>query len=261
MKIDGKVVLITGASEGIGAECARVFSQRGAKISVVARSREKLEEVAGPDGVVTAGDLLDPDIRRAAIERTIERFGRIDILVNNAGAGLYAPSWRSPADAARRLFDLNFFVPLELAQLAVPHMRARGSGLIVNVSSIAGQVTLPWMTLYSASKFALNSLTEGLRRELRNDGIHAMAVCPGYVDTAFQSHVLAGTPPATIAGGRRFAITVAKCAQAIVNGVERDARTVVAPRIGWLFVALDRIAPWLLDAQLARLLREQEQQA
>ncbi|MGO4884132.1 MAG: SDR family NAD(P)-dependent oxidoreductase [Bryobacteraceae bacterium] len=256
MRIDGKVVLITGASEGIGAACAAAFRQRGARLSLVARSEEKLRAAGGAEALITAGDLTQPEVREAAVNATMERFGAIDILVNNAGMGLYHPSWSASLDDARSLFELNFFVPLALTQLAAPHMRTRKSGVIVNVSSVAGRVTLPWLTLYSASKYALCSLTDGLRMELKKDGIHTMTVCPGYVKTGFQDHVLAGEPPPGIANAKQFAITPAQCAESIVRGVERGARTVMAPRSGWLFVLAERLFPALVDAQLARMLHD-----
>ncbi len=157
-------------------------------------------------------------------------------------------------DAVRHMFELNFFAALELAQLASAPMRAALSGFIVNVSSIAGKVTLPWVTLYSASKYAVCSLTDGLRMELRPFGIHAMTVCPGYVKTEFQANVLGGKPPAALVRGReRFAITPAECAEAIARGVERNARTVLVPRIGWLMVGASRMLPGVVDAQLERI--------
>ena len=184
----------------------------------------------------------------------MERFGAIDILVNNAGVGSYVPSWCTPMEDARRLMELNFFAPLAMVQLVAPHMRARGGGgAIVNVSSIGGKMTLPWATLYSASKYALGSLTEGLRMELRRDGIKTMLVCPAFVKTGFQQHVLGGTAPAEVIRGRRFAIAAEDCAVAIRRGLERDARTVLPPRAGWLLVALARLFPAAMEARLAAM--------
>ena len=141
-----------------------------------------------------------------------------------------------------------------MIQEVAPHMRSRGSGTIVNVGSIGGKMTLPWMTLYSASKYAVGSLTEGLRMELRRDHIHTMLVCPGYVKTGFQKNVLAGAPPEGIQRTRRFAITAEECARAIRRGVERDARTVMAPRVGWLAVAMFRLFPGLAQARMAEMI-------
>src|SRR5882672_7332487 len=131
MQIDGKVVLITGASEGIGAACAREFRKRGARLSLTARSEDKLKDPGGADAVVTAGDITDPEVRRRAVDRTIERFGAVDILINNAGIGLYAPAWQAPLHAAQAMFELNFFAPLAMIQLVVPHMRGTGGGMLV----------------------------------------------------------------------------------------------------------------------------------
>ncbi|MEX2261730.1 MAG: SDR family NAD(P)-dependent oxidoreductase [Bryobacteraceae bacterium] len=253
MRIQGKVALITGASEGIGAACVEEFRKRGARLSLVARNEEKLRQVGGAEACIAAGDITQPETRERALARTLERFGSVDILINNAGIGMYAPAWKAPMAEVRRMFELNLFAPLELVQLVAPHMRERGSGTIVNVSSMAGQMTLPWFTLYSASKFALNALTDGLRMELQPDNIRCISVCPGYVRTEFQSHVLAGQPPDRILRGKRFAITAGQCASAIADAVERDTRTVVTPRIGRLLIALRRMFPSIVDGKLAAL--------
>lgn len=252
MRIQGKVVLITGASEGIGAACAAAFRARGARISVTARSAAKLAEAAGPDGLAIPGDITDAAVRRAVVDGTIKRFGRIDVLVNNAGRGFYHPACQAPVEDAERLFALNVFAPLDLARLVVPRMREQGGGAIVNVSSIAGRIALPWMTIYSASKFALGALTDGLRLELAGTGIRTMTVCPGYVRTAFHANA-DGRPPAKVVAAKRFAITAEECASAIVRGVERGARTVVVPRTGWLLIALARLLPRVMDSRLAAM--------
>jgi short-subunit dehydrogenase len=187
------------------------------------------------------------------VDRTIERFGAIDILINNAGVGLYRPAWCAPDDEVRRLMELNFFALLAMIRLVAPHMRERRSGTIVNLSSIGGKIVLPWMTLYSASKYAVNALTEGMRMELRRDGIHTLLVCPGYVKTGFQQHVAAGKAPDSVQRARRMAITAAQCATAIRRGVERDARTVVTPASGWLLVLAARLFPGAVEARMAAM--------
>jgi len=175
MRLDGKVVLITGASEGIGAACAREFGNSGAKLSLVARNEEGLARTARPGDLVTAGDLTTDEARRRAVDRTIEHFGTVDILINNAGIGTYAPSWEMPMDDARYLMELNFFVPLALTQLVAPHMRSRRSGMIVNVGSIGGKVVLPWMTLYSVTNSV--SVTVGGA----SAQVFGAALSPGFV--------------------------------------------------------------------------------
>ena len=252
MQLTGKVVIVTGASEGIGAACAAEFGRYGARLSLTARSEEALHKAA-PGALVTPGDLTHEDTRRAVVERTLERYGAIDALVNCAGAGLYLPSWEAPLEEVRRLMELNFFALLGMTQLVAAHMRARRQGSIVNVGSIAGKVTLPWLTLYSASKSAVGTLTEGMRMELRRDGIRTMLVCPGYVKTNFQRNALAGQPPPRVIQGRVFAIDAAQCAAAIRRGLERDARTIVTPRACWILAALARVFPALVEERLAQV--------
>jgi short-subunit dehydrogenase len=253
MHLQGKVVIITGASEGIGAACAAEFAAAGARLSLTARSAEGLARAGGRDALITAGDLTREETRRQVVERTLAHFGAIDILLNNAGVGLYARSWAAPMEDVRQLMELNFFALLGMIQLVTPQMRQRRGGMIVNVSSIGGKMPLPWATLYSASKYAVTALTEGLRMELRGDGVRTMLACPGYVTTDFQQHVRAGQAPAGVVRARRRAITAAECARAIRRGVERDARTIMAPRAGWLLVALARLFPAVVERRMARM--------
>jgi short-subunit dehydrogenase len=259
MRIEDKVALITGASSGIGAATAMEFRRRGARLALMARSAGKLGELAASGDLAISGDVTDPAAREQAVKSVLERFGAIDILVNNAGRGLYSPSWKAPIAEVRAMCELNFFAALAMTQLVIPQMQTRRSGTIVNVGSIAGKVTLPWFTLYSATKSALGSWTEGLRMELKRYGVHAMLVCPGYVKTGFQQNVYVGQPPDRVLKGRStIAITAEECAGAIANGVERDARTVVTPRLGWLFVAAHRLFPAFIDARMTSLNEDYE---
>ena len=256
MKIAGSVIVVTGASDGIGAGLARVLARRGAKLVLNARNEARLSQVVR-EALVVAGDITDDAVRQRIVDAAMARFGQIDIVINNAGAGLYSPAWQAPSADARRLMELNFFAPLELIRLAAPHMRVRKSGMIVNIGSMAGKITLPWFTLYSASKYALGSLTEGLRMELRRDGIHAMIVCPGYVATNFQAHILGGNVPAPVSRAKGLAISVEQCAEDIVRGIEAGKRTVLTPKLGWLVVAASRLFPGIVQAQLAKIYNRQ----
>ena len=199
-------------------------------------------------------DLAIPLDRERAVSEALTALGRVDILINNAGVGVYAPSWRTSMDDMRRMFDVNFFAAVDLTQRLTPFMVERGSGLVVNVASIASKVTLPWFTLYSASKAALEAFTRGLRMELGATGVGAMLVCPGYVRTNFQAAVLGGRPPAKLAAGKRFASTAEAVARAVADGIERDARTVMIPSLGWALVAASRLAPGLVDARLRAMM-------
>jgi short-subunit dehydrogenase len=250
--LHGKVVIITGASEGIGARLAGLLRSRGARLSLVARNAEKLAAAAGPDDLVMAGDLTDSTVRHELIAKTLQRHGGIDILINNAGRGSYYTACTTPMEEARVVFELNFFAPLELAQLAAPHLRqTRGS--LVNVSSIAGQISLPWLPVYSASKFALAAITSAQRTELRRSGVHVMGVFPGYVDTNFQANAIGPRPPERVVQGKRFAVSAAECAEAIVDGIVRRKRMVVTPRSGWAIVVANRLFPGFVESRLERV--------
>jgi short-subunit dehydrogenase len=247
--LEGKVVIVTGASEGIGARLVTALRKRGALLALVARNEAKLRSLAGPDDLVIPCDLTLDDGRAAVVERTAARWGRVDVLINNAGRGSYYSATNSPLADARSMFDLNFFAPFHLAQLAAPWLR-QTKGTLVNVSSIAGQISLPWLPLYSASKFALASLTSTQRIELRRHGVNVMAVFPGYVDTDFQAHAAGIGPPDAVVKGRRFAVTSAECAEAIVRGIESRRSVVVTPRIGWLMLWFNRLFPALVESRM-----------
>lgn len=252
MQIAGSKILITGASQGIGSELARLAASRGAQVALIARNHERLRGLGIPNALLLPGDLSDPEFRRHAADEAQRVLGGVDILVNNAGVGVYSPSWNSDFDQVRYMFEVNLFAAIDLTQRVTPAMRAARHGMIVNVSSLAGQVTLPWFTLYSATKHAMTAFTEGLRMELEADGVWAMAVHPGYVKTGFQDHVLGGNPPPAIRKAKAFAVTPAECAASILRGIERRQRTVSSPAVGDLFVWARRIVPRIFELQLAR---------
>jgi short-subunit dehydrogenase len=250
--LNGRVVIITGASEGIGAHLAAVLQKRGAHLALAARNEARLAGVASPGDLVVAGDLTHDSVRSALIAQTVARWGRIDVLINNAGRGSYYTAFTTPLDEARAVFELNFFGPLALAQLAVPHLR-RTRGTLVNVISIAGQISLPWLPVYSGSKFALAAITSAQRTELKRDGVHVMGVFPGYVDTDFQAHAPGPRPPDGVVRGRRFAVSAGQCAEAIVDGIAHRKRMVVTPRAGWLLVWANRFFPGFVESRLERV--------
>lgn len=247
-----KVVIITGASEGIGAHLAALLKKRGAHLALIARNADKLANVAAPRDLAVHGDITDDSVRANLIAQTVSRWGRIDVLINNAGRGSYYAASNAPLDEARALFELNFFAPLALAQLAAPHLR-RTRGTLVNVSSIAGQISLPWLPVYSASKFALAAITSAQRTELKRDGVHVMGVFPGYVDTDFQAHASGPRPPDLLVRGRRFAASAGECAEAIAAGIAHRKRMVVTPRAGWLLVWANRFFPGFVESRMERV--------
>ena len=253
MEFRDKIVLITGASAGIGRACAQAFATEGARLILVSRSREGLKETARLVGSAEVGifpaDLSEIHGLETVCAEIRKDFPRLDILVNNAGVGLYVPSYQSDPETVRRLFALNVLAPIELVRLLLPTLR-EGSW-IVNVSSIVGKVPLPWMPLYSASKHALSAYSDALRMELDGSGIGVLAVHPGYVSTGFGANTLAGTIPQNIGGRKRFGITVEQCAAAILDGLRKGKRTVVTPRLGWGLIAAARLIPGLLYKRLA----------
>jgi short-subunit dehydrogenase len=258
VQLQGRNVFITGASSGIGRALARAFARQGCRLILTGRSSEQLaqteREAAAPESMTISADLRDPSAIADVCRQAIARFRTVDIVVNCAGAGLYAPSYDSPPDVVRQLFELNVLAPVEVTRQLIPAM-PRG-GAVVNISSIAGKVPLPWLTLYSASKYALNAYSDGLRMELSTAGIHLLCVCPGYVDTSFSKNVLVGTIPEKVAGQRRFKITADKCAEEVLEGLRRDRRTVVTPRIGWLLVAAVRLFPGIVFGRMAGMRTE-----
>jgi short-subunit dehydrogenase len=249
--LEDKVVIVTGASQGIGAHLATALRSRGSKLVLTARNEARLQAAAGPGDLIVAGDLTGSATRTAIIDQAMARFGRIDVLINNAGRGSYYPPSATPLEDARSLFELNFFAPFHLTQLATPFLLRTG-GTVVNVSSIAGQMSLPWLPLYSASKFALTSLSATERMELRRRGVNVMTVFPGYVDTDFQAHATGDRPPARVIQGKRFAVSAEDCSAAIIQGIERRRREVVTPRIGWLAIWSQRLFPGMVETGLAK---------
>jgi short-subunit dehydrogenase len=245
------VVLITGASEGIGAACAREAERRGAGLSLVALPGPGFAGLDEGPVLKSAGDITEDAFRRAAVRRTLDRFGRIDVLINNVGVGLYAPPSSADIELVKRLFDTNVFGPLALTQLVIPGMRSRSSGTIVNIGSVGGRVALPWAAMYCASKFAVHAVSDALRRELRGDGIRVVKVCPGIVDTRFREHVLAGTAPREVIDIRRV-VSAEQVAAAVFRGIESGARTICVPFLARVFMALECLSPRIMDAYLRR---------
>jgi short-subunit dehydrogenase len=247
-----RVALITGASGGIGSALVQEFLNAGWRVSATALPGTDLDRLAGPNVSIVPGDITSENVRRDIVEQTLARFRKIDVLVNNAGVGLYTPPTAVPQDLMRRLFDVNVFAALALTQAVIPSMRRLGSGSIVNIGSVAAFSSLPWAAAYSASKSALHSFNDALRRELRKDGIRVIKICPGIVDTPFRSNVLGGVAPAKVASIQRV-VTPQAVAAAILRGIENRSRTVYVPEIGRLFRLVEFVSPGLMDWYTGRL--------
>jgi short-subunit dehydrogenase len=247
----GKVVLITGASDGIGASCSRMLAQRGAKLALTALPSKDFHSQQSDGRCIVAGDITSEQTRTEVVERAIACFGRIDVLINNVGVGQYGYPTEVDTDISKRIFDINVFSPLALTQIVVPYMRAQKSGVIVNLGSVGGKVSLPWAVMYCATKWATHCVDDSLHRELLGTGIRVLKICPGIVDTKFREHVLAGTAPQQVEDIRRV-VSADQVASAIIRGIERGRRTVFVPRIGLLFISLDFFSPRTMDWYLRR---------
>ena len=151
--IDNKVVLITGASGGIGAACAEQLRRKGAKLSLTDLQHPGFSEFNDNQTVISAGDITVDEFRKRIFQRTMDQFGRIDVLINNAGVGLFTPPSTVDIQLSRRLFEVNVFAPLAMTQLIIPQMRSQSSGTYCNVGSLGGAVSFPWASMYCASKF------------------------------------------------------------------------------------------------------------
>lgn len=179
-----QTVFITGASSGFGRETVKLFHEKG--WNVVATMRSPDGSLGDLDGVlVTRLDVIDKASIALAVAAAVERFGGIDVLVNNAGYGTLGALEAAPDTVIREQFEVNFFGLIEVTRAVLPGMRARRSGVIVNVSSVGGRVTFPFCTLYHATKFAVEGLTESLQYELNPMGIRLKIVEPGGYRTNF----------------------------------------------------------------------------
>ncbi|HLO01639.1 MAG TPA: SDR family NAD(P)-dependent oxidoreductase [Symbiobacteriaceae bacterium] len=225
-----KIIVLTGASSGIGEAAARQLAAEGHTLVLVARRLERLEALAqelGPNVHPYAADLTDPSLVQALADWTAERFGRIDLWINNAGMGGPIPWWRKGLAPIQQVVNLNLITPMLSVTAALPYMK-RGAHFI-NIASVAGHVGSAG--LYSATKFGLRGLSESLRRELRPQGIHVSILSPGFIRTEMTAEVNFPMPgPAVIA-------------RAISRLIRRPRRELVVP--GWyrLLIWLDRYMP------------------
>lgn len=193
INLSKQVVLITGATAGIGAALAQMLAQQfpGIRLVLAARDAEKLTAVAtvcrnlGADVLVVPTDLEQIEQVENLAKTAVSHFGNVDVLVNNAGYGQMGPLELMPTEAVQRQFQINLFGPLALTRALIPVMREAGGGRIINVSSLGGRLAFPFAGLYSASKFALEGLSDVLRMELQPFNIKVSVIEPGAVSTNF----------------------------------------------------------------------------
>ena len=177
------VVLLTGASSGIGYDVAPLLVRYGYTVYGAAGRVEKIEELASEGVKALSLDVTDEASMEAAVQQIIDAEGRIDVLINNAGYGFYGAIEDVPINEARRQFEVNLFGLARLTQLVLPHMRARGRGRILNLSSMAGRITMPLGAWYHATKYALEAFSDALRMEVEEFGIDVVIIEPGGIKT------------------------------------------------------------------------------
>ena len=195
MDIDGKVCIVTGASSGIGAATGRLLSDMGARVVLAARRTDRLQALAAelPGSLAVTTDVTVPDQLRRLVSRTLGTYGRVDVLVNNAGQGLHVPVEELVPDDLRAVFELNVVAPLVGMQAVLPVMRAQsGGGAIVNVSSATSLRVFPGLGGYSATKAALNLLSQVAALEFAASGISVSLVYPSVTATEFHQSLRAG---------------------------------------------------------------------
>ncbi len=261
--IAGKVVIVTGASAGIGEAAARAFAQAGARVVLAARRVERLEklaaEIAAAGGVALAvpTDLLERAQIARLVETTLTHFGHIDVLANIAGWGRYNWLEELSADDLSNQFQVNVIGTAELTRQVVPPMQRRRAGHIINMASYASRIAVPPMTIYASTKYAIEGFSDGLRRELRPWGIHVSRVHPsGVPHTEFnqQAGANGGVQYNSVAIGR---VSKEQVAQALVRLVQHPRRSVFLGRAYEVAVFFNRHFPGLVDGAMGLWVRRQ----
>jgi len=253
------VVLVTGASSGIGEAIARAFAEKGFEVFGTSRNPGRTQPIAGVEFVQL--DVTDPESVAAAVSTVVQRAGRIDIVVNNAGFGVLGAAEESSIAQAQQLFDTNFFGLIRVTREVLPYLRAQRSGRIVNISSVLGFIPAPYGALYSASKHAVEGYSESLDHETREFGVRVSVVEPGYTKTSFDAAAVdADSPIDSYAPVREHVKGVLKSAiptgddPDVVAQVVLKAATSRAPKVRYPAGSLARQLTVLKKFAPARLL-------
>lgn len=249
-----KVVIVTGASSGIGLACAREFASKGYAVVMAARNIEKLGEIEQQLKAINQevgsfkADVSKEDDCKALVEHTISRFGRIDVLINNAGISMRALFKDLDLKVLHSLMDTNFWGTVYCTKYALPYILSN-KGSVVGVSSIAGFMGLPGRTGYSASKFAMQGFLETIRVEHLKEGLHVMIVAPGFTASNIRYSALTaqGTAQGETPRKEEKMMTSEEVAAHIYKGVVRRKRLVVLTLQGKLAVLLRKFVPAFID--------------
>src|ERR1051326_59220 len=234
MKLADKVAVVTGGSMGIGEAIATLFVTEGASVVLAsrdpARGEAARQRIGKPDRTLA----LACDVRRREeleilLQDAVENFGPVDIWINNAGHGLLDSVEQMSMADCRAMFDTNLFGAIDAMQVVIPHMKRQGGGTIVNISSVAGHIAVPYMAAYCATKAALNQIGRAARLELQGTGVHVMTVCPGYVSTDFSVNAVKGASRQRLGGAGRRGIPPQRVADAVLQGILGRKREIVVP--------------------------------
>jgi len=263
MDLSGKVVVVTGASMGIGEAIARIFVDHGASGVLLSRDVERAEVARGRIGNTNRTLALACDVRnREEIDRvlslTLHHFDRIDVWVNNAGHGLMDSVEHLDMAACRETFETNFFGTVAGMQAVIPIMKQQGSGTIINISSVAGHIPLPFNAVYSATKFAMNAIGKAARVELKASGIQVLTVCPGYVRTAFGENAMRGREAKTVRPSAVRGITAERVARATLRGYQKQKREVIVPWFMHPVIKIYQLFPGLVEWSMAGMTRKHQ---
>lgn len=260
MTLKGKIAVVTGASMGIGEEIAKLFVAEGATVVLASReiSRVKAarQRLGGERTLAVACDVTDRAHIESLAQAAVANYGRIDIWVNNAGFGLVDSVEKMNMAACRKMFDTNLFGVIDSMQVAIPIMKRQGCGAIINISSIAGYVAVPYMSAYGATKHALNCITKAARLELRGTGVTVSNVCPGYVNTSFSANALRGADDRGVPSSVKHGVTPDRVARAVLNAYLKGKREVVVPGRDGMTIGLYRLLPGLFETVMLRLMRK-----
>jgi NAD(P)-dependent dehydrogenase (short-subunit alcohol dehydrogenase family) len=257
--LQDKVVLITGASSGIGRATALRLGVHGARVGLAARNEQALVAVVeefekqGQQALAIATDVTEAEQCRRAVEVTVQRFGRLDILICSAGLSLRAYFEGTGLETLERVMRVNFFGTLYATHFALPHIK-RSKGSLVAISSLSGKRGIPSYALYGASKFAIQGLYESLHLELGRDGVHVGVVSPAFVDTPLRVNVLGADGKPWPEPPPPFRIwPVEKCVDRIIRLIVRRRRQVLLPWFAGPLLNLDRLlGSWIGNFLLAR---------
>jgi short-subunit dehydrogenase len=258
MELSGKVVVVTGASMGIGEAIVKVFVAEGANVVMLSRDSARAEAARARVGFSDRTIALSCDVRNSEeIDRvlalTLHHFKRVDIWINNAGHGLLDSVANVDLQACRDMFETNLFGSVAAMQAVIPVMRQQGGGTIINISSVAGHIPIAFHAAYSATKFALNAMGKAAGIELKKDGIRVMTVCPGYVQTAFSENAVRGKELKRVRPGRVRGITAERVARATLQGYLKQKREVIVPWTMHFPVKIYQLFPSLVEAVMSRM--------